>query len=59
LRNLTEREVGADLSDRWTVRYPNQWTALDVDHRTLIDETTIDPKLLDSAFRHRLLRQAD
>ena len=49
VRNLTDRPLGLDLRDYWTVVYPNQWGALATERRDTIDESRMPARVLDAA----------
>ncbi len=49
VRNLTDRPLGLDLRDYWTVVYPNQWGALATEGRQTIDESRMPARVLDAA----------
>jgi hypothetical protein len=46
VENLTDRPLGVELRDYWTVVYPNQWGALAEPTRTVVDERRMPARAL-------------
>jgi hypothetical protein len=43
IKNTSDKNIGADLSDYWKVIYPNQWCIYQKPYREVIDERRIIP----------------
>jgi len=55
ITNLTDHPVGIDLRDKRWLIHINQWGPSDEDHRTVVDEMTLEPEKLDVTRRQELL----
>ncbi len=48
IKNTAKNAIGVDLSDYWTVIFPNQWGVYQTNYRPVINERHIIPKEVDA-----------